>query len=102
VRLRAVSLAPRRIRRGRPARLGFLLDAPATVRVGVYRVRGRSLRRVATLVIDGSAGRNALAFNGRREIAALPPGHYRAVLVASVPGGRPSAPSRLGFRLVGR
>jgi hypothetical protein len=104
VRVRAVSLAPRRARIGRSAKLRFLLDAPATVRVGVYRVRARPLRlrRVATVVLDGRAGPNAFDFGTRPEVSALPPGRYRAVLVASVAGGRPSAPRRLGFRLVGR
>jgi hypothetical protein len=104
VRVRAVSLAPRRIRIGRSAKLRFLLDAPATLRLGVYSVRARPLRlrRVATVVLDGRAGPNAFDFGARPEIAALAPGRYRAVLVASVPGGRPSAPRRVEFRLTGR
>lgn len=105
VHLRAVSLTPRRLRAGRSALLRFLLDSPATVRIGVYRLqRGRvlRLRRVATLVLDGQAGPNALDLGARPEVAALAPGLYRAVLVAAVTAGRPSAPLAVDFRRVGR
>ena len=108
VSLRAASLRPRRFRAARGAALRFTLGAPATVRVGVFRIIGRGRGRaphfqhVATLVLDGSAGPNAVAFGIHSEITALPAGAYRATLVAAVAGGRPSAPVDLRFTLVGR
>jgi hypothetical protein len=104
VSLRRASIAPTRFRAaGGRAVLRFSLNAPATVRVGVYRIvrtrrRTRFLRR-STVVLDGEPGPNAVAFASRREIAALPPGRYKAVIVGAVAGGRPSAPVAERFRI---
>jgi hypothetical protein len=56
--------------------------------------------RRATLVLPATAGRNAVAFGARPEVAGLRPGPYRATLVATVAPGRPSAAVRVSFTLV--
>jgi hypothetical protein len=103
VRLRRAKLAPRRFRAGGQVVLRFTLNAPATVRVGVYRLGRRSgrprFKRVSTVVVDGRVGANAVPFAQRPEVRALPSGSYKLVLVAAVAGGRPSAPRALRVRL---
>ena len=100
VRLRRVSIVPRRFGAAGRATARFTLNAPATVRVGVYRVAGARLRRVATVVYDGRAGRNSFPFAGRPDIRGLPPGTYKVVFVGAVAGGRPSAPRAVRVRMV--
>ena len=103
VRLRRARIAPRRFRAGGRAVLRFTLNAPATVRVGVYRVVRRARRtlfkRAATVVVDGQAGRNALPFAKRPEVRRLRSGRYKLVLVGAVVGGRPSTPRALRVRV---
>jgi hypothetical protein len=106
VSLRLATIRPRRFRAGGPAALRFTLNSPATVRVGVYRITRRGPRtlflRRSTVVVDGEPGPNVAPFGSRREVAALPPGPYKAVIVAGVSGGRPSAPVGKRFLIAGR
>jgi hypothetical protein len=104
--LRGASLRPAGFGRGGRATLRFALNAPASVRVVVARVvrpprRAPVFVRRATLVLDAPAGASAVAFGARPELARLRPGPYRATLVAALPHGRPSAPVRLAFTLLG-
>jgi manganese efflux pump family protein len=111
------ALDPSRLRSGGQAQLTFTLNAPATVRLAIFRARpGRLVGgncllgaavgleprctrylRLGTVVEEGARGRNAktmtAAVNGRP----LPPGRYRAGLIATIAGARPSAPVDLGF-----
>jgi hypothetical protein len=120
VDLSRVSIAPRRFAKGGDARLSFTLNAPATVRAGVYRARiGRRVsgscgpgrpshrrpscrlyERVETLVLDGRAGANAVALGKKPEVSKLSPGRYKLVLVGAVAGGRPSAPESERMRIL--
>jgi hypothetical protein len=52
--------------------------------------------------IQAPAGANSKRFSGRIGRRALPPGRYRAVLVATDGAGNRSSPKRLAFRVVKR
>jgi hypothetical protein len=101
VELSDVSVVPRTFGAGGNATLHFTLNAPATLRVGVYRALSRHrYRRVGTLVLDGRPGPNAQPIGTVPGISDQPPGRYRLVTVAAVAGGRPSAPQSLRIRVV--
>ncbi|HEX2085378.1 MAG TPA: PKD domain-containing protein [Solirubrobacteraceae bacterium] len=77
-----------RVRRGRPARVGFTLTASARVTFTVERIGkgGRATRLPGSLAVDGREGANTLRFT-RLGGRALPPGRYR--LAGVVEGGAP-------------
>jgi hypothetical protein len=101
VELSDVSVTPRTFDAGGNATVRYTLNAPATLRVGVYRALPRHrYRRTATLVLDGRPGPNAQPIGALPQISVLPPGGYRLVTVAAVAGGRPSAPESLRVRIV--
>jgi hypothetical protein len=75
--IRRVRVVPRRIRRGKRARLRLTLSAPARLKIVVQRrVRGHRIR-VRTLNVDGRAGRVAIRLPGRVHGHALKHGRYR-------------------------
>lgn len=72
---------PRRIRRGKRARLRLTLSAPARLKIVVQRrVHGHRIR-VRTLNVDAPAGRVSIRLPGRSTGRALERGRYRVSVV---------------------
>lgn len=126
--LSGVRMTHRRFRVGRPAaaraprgtRFVYSLSDAATVTITIHRKAAgrkkgrrcvkprRGLRRHCTRFVRrgafkhaSAAGPNSVAFSGKIRRRALPPGKYRATLVAVGPGGRSKA-RRLSFTIVRR
>jgi hypothetical protein len=68
--------------------------------LGIWFERG-GLRHRGPRRITPQPGSNRVQFARRPEIADLPAGSYKAVLVGAVAGGRPSAPISLRMRIRG-
>ncbi len=79
--------------------LDQVADVTITVRRVVKRKRKTAFRKVGQLTARGSAGSDTIAFSGRFGHTALPPGSYRADLVAAGPGGS-SDPVSVRFRVL--
>jgi hypothetical protein len=89
--MRRVRLVPRRIRRGKQARLRLTLSAPARLRIVVQRrVHGLGIR-VRTLRFDASAGRVSIRLPRRVRGHLLAAGRYRVSVVAVDAAGNRSA-----------
>jgi hypothetical protein len=126
-RLSPEKFATRRRRRSRTplgTLIRFALDEPATVAIGIERARpGRRVggrceaprranrrgRACTRFLPRGSldrlglgGGRRSARFSGLLGGRALPPGAYRAVIVARDVAGNASRPVRLGFTVVRR
>jgi hypothetical protein len=101
--LSALSLARRAFTPGRAphgTRIRFTLSEAASVRVRISRRaggRGHRRRAEGSIVLSGSAGRNARFFSGRIAGTALRPGRHRATLVATDPHGGRSAARSVSF-----
>jgi hypothetical protein len=78
------------------------LSEAAAVRIGFERRRGHWHAVRGSLALRAAAGRGSKRFRGRLRAKALPPGRYRATLVATDERGQPSAPLRVAFRVVRR
>jgi hypothetical protein len=86
-----------RSRRGAPARIRYVLSAPATVTLTfLRRVRGRWVRVGAPLRQRARSGRTRVRFGGWIRGRRLPRGRYRVRGVATVAGGRPGR-DRYGY-----
>jgi hypothetical protein len=86
----AAHASPARFRAGQGTKFLFTLAAGAQVRIMITREHGEESLR--SLSARGKAGANSVRFGG----GGLPPGRYRATLVASA-GGSHSAPVSLTF-----
>jgi len=95
----AVTLTIQRARPGRRARGSCRRP---TRRLRSRRPCTRWVRAGATIVRQGSAGANRLAFSGRIGRKALRPGRYRGLLRATDPAGNSSTRVTLSFRVVRR
>jgi hypothetical protein len=81
----------------------YTLSEAARVVVTVERKnRRKRYARIGTFTQDGAAGRNTKRWLGKIGSKALPPGTYRASVVATDTAGNASAPRRLTFRIVRR
>jgi len=58
-------------------------------------------RKLGSRPVNGKAGANKLAFNGKLGGRPLEPGGYRATAIATDPAGGRSAPKRVGFKILG-
>ncbi len=92
--IRRAKLAPRRVRRGRHARLRLSLSAPARVRITLERsVRGRRVR-AATMTIAAKGKSLNVRLPSRSRGKALPAGRYRVTIMAIDNQGTRSRPVR--------
>ena len=97
--IRRVRVVPRRIRRGKRARLRLTLSAPARLKIVVQRrVRGHRIR-VRTLNLDAPAGRVSIRLPGRVHGHALKRGRYRVSVVVIDAAGNRSATVRRPLRV---
>lgn len=92
--IRRAKLAPRRIRRGRHARLRLSLSTPGRVRITLERnVRGRRVRS-ATLTVAARGTRLTVRLPTRSHGRALLAGRYRVTITAIDAQGSRSRPVR--------
>jgi hypothetical protein len=92
--IRRAKLAPRRIRRGRHARLRLVLSAPGRVRITLRRrVRGHRVRGAAMTVAAGGT-RLTVRLPPRSHGRALPAGRYRVTITVIDAQGSRSRPVR--------
>lgn len=89
-KVRRAKVTPRRIRRGRHARLRLVLSAPGRVRI---TLRGRRGRR-ATLTVATSGTRLTVRLPARSRGRALPAGRYRVTITITDAQGSRSRPVR--------
>jgi hypothetical protein len=57
-------------------------------------------RNIVTLTKSAQAGANSTRFTGKLDKRALPPGSYRAIIIATDAAGNRSAPRRARFRII--
>jgi hypothetical protein len=89
--------------RGLPGRhRGKRCLAPPRAPGGRRCTRFVRVRGAKPLARSGRTGSNSLKFTGRLGGKLLPPGRYRATLVATDTGGLRSKPATAGLRIVGR
>jgi hypothetical protein len=112
--IRRLRMSPRRFavsrarsaarqRRGRTptgSTITWLMNASATVRVDVQRIRGKRRIPVTSLRRRGFAGENTIRLSGRIGRRTLRPGRYRIVMRARTADGRTAGPRSLSFRIV--
>jgi hypothetical protein len=89
-KIRRAKLTPRRIRRGRHARLRLVLSAPGRVRIILRSRRGRG----AALTIATSGTRLTVRLPARSHGRALPAGRYRVTITIIDAQGSRSRPVR--------
>jgi hypothetical protein len=93
-KIRRAKLTPRRIRRGRHARLRLVLSAPGRVRITLQRtVRGHRVRSAALSVAVGGT-RLTLRLPARSHGRALAAGRYRVTITVTDAQGSRSRPVR--------
>lgn len=99
--LRALELAPRRLRPGRGTTISYTLSAPASVTFRVQRKSGRNYRTMSRrLTHSGVVGVNSVRFSGRLGGSALRPGRYRLLAVAENDAGTARGTVRASFAIV--
>jgi hypothetical protein len=89
-KIRRAKLTPRRLRRGRHARLRLVLSAPGRVRIILRGRRGRG----AALTIATSGTRLTVRLPARSHGRALPAGRYRVTITVIDAQGSRSRPVR--------
>ncbi len=88
---------------GRRSTLRYRLSERARVRVVFQRrLKGHRPKRAGLLKRSGKRGANRIKFSGKLGGRTLPPGRYRAMLVATDTGGLKSKPAFARFKIVGR
>jgi hypothetical protein len=92
-KIRRAKLTPRRLRRGRHARLRLVLSAPGRVRIILRGRRGRG----AALTIATSGTRLTVRLPARSHGRALPAGRYRVTITVIDAQGSRSRPVRRSF-----
>jgi hypothetical protein len=97
--LHRVRVVPRRMRRGRRARVRLTLSTPARLRIVLQRRAGRRLVRVRTITAAASAGRVSIRLPRRVHGHALVAGRYRVSVVAIDATGTRSATVRRTLRI---
>lgn len=100
LRLRGLSVVPRRFRAARGARIRFQLSRSASVTLRVARsVHGHRRRVNGSLRRRGVAGANRMRFAARIGGRRLAPGRYRLTAIARAHGRR-STPASTSFTVV--
>jgi len=97
--IRRVRVVPRRIRRGKRARLRLTLSAPARLRIVLQRRTRGHRTRVRTLFVDVPAGKVSIRLPRRVHGHALKTGRYRVSVVATDAAGNRSATVRRALRV---
>ena len=93
-KIRRAKLTPRRIRRGRHARLRLVLSRAGRVRITLDRTVGGRRVRGATLTIAAGATRLTVRLPSRSHGRALPAGRYRVTITITDAQGSRSRPVR--------
>lgn len=78
----------------------FTVSEPSTVRFKFERKQGKRFKRLGSRSKAAKAGKNKLKWNGKLKGKPLPPGRYRATVVATDKEGARSAPKTVGFRIL--
>ena len=92
--IRRAKLAPRRIRRGRHARLRLVLSGPGRVRITLARAGHGRRGRSASLTIAAGRTRLTVRLPSRSHGRALPVGRYRVTITVLDAQGNRSRPVR--------
>jgi hypothetical protein len=78
----------------------YRVSVASTVRFKIERKQGKRFKKVGSRSKASKAGKNKLRWNGKLKGKPLPPGRYRATVVATGKKGARSAPKRVGFRIL--
>lgn len=78
----------------------YRLSEAATVRFKIERKKGKRFKKLGSRPQAAKAGANKLKWNGKLKGKPLPPGRYRATVVATDKEGGRSTPKTVGFRIL--
>jgi 6-phosphogluconolactonase (cycloisomerase 2 family) len=78
----------------------YTVSEAATVRFKFERKQGKRFKKLGSRPQPAKKGANKLKWNGKLKGKPLPPGHYRATVVAADKEGGRSKPKRVGFRIL--
>jgi hypothetical protein len=78
----------------------YTVSEVATVRFKIERKQGKRFKKRGSRSQAAKAGKNKLKWNGKLKGKPLPPGRYRATVIATSKKGARSAPKRVGFRIL--
>jgi len=78
----------------------YRVSEAATVRFKIERKKGKRFKKLGSRPQAAKAGANKLKWNGKLKGKPLPPGRYRATVVATDKEGGRSAAKTVGFRIL--
>ncbi|HET7507382.1 MAG TPA: PKD domain-containing protein [Solirubrobacterales bacterium] len=78
----------------------YRVSEAATVRFKIERKKGKRFKKFGSRPQAAKAGANKLKWNGKLKGKPLPPGRYRATVVATDKEGGRSLPKTVGFRIL--